>query len=309
MLWSSALWPACRGDAPPNDSVDQEVAYIWPMMLWSIPIMDASGDKPHARLATVGEVGFDLYLREVLPKELELDPAYKRQFDEADGSRVNLAFLRWQKRVFSLRDRVPVEEINWDGKPVPRYPGISYEWPDLYNSPDLQPLVNRISTMCNAYFDRLERNRERRHFRTFIWAEVYRPNDFQQTHVHTGALAAGMFVARYAGDAGREQQLAFEDPRGPSSPFGRKHHAQLAEGELLIWPGWAPHHLTPNKGNGTNVYFSFLVWPPQGAPDFDWEDDVTGDFVHRKLTKVRRQPPVAQTGGARRGAARGVDEL
>lgn len=44
-------------------------------------------------------------MNKTLPLELELDKAFAEEFNSADHSRVNLAFHRWQKRVYAAQNR------------------------------------------------------------------------------------------------------------------------------------------------------------------------------------------------------------
>lgn len=286
---------ALGSPVPAAVAVEKQVAYVWPAAVWSTPLLasGSSGAVP-ARLAELAERGFERYLDEVLPRELEADAAFAEAYRAADGSRANLGFLRWQKRVFASVTHVPVEELDWDGKPVPRVPGISYQWSELYGSHEFEMLKRRVNTMVSSFLNSLTGEKRKHKFRTFAWAEVYRPGDFQRPHTHTGAAVAGMFFARYGTGSIGGQDLVFEDMRGINPPFGRKHEHHPAQGELVLWPSWASHFLSPHPGNSTNVFFSFLIWPPNGAPDFDWEDDVTGDYVYRKTSSIKQKKPVEQ---------------
>jgi len=278
-------------------SVEQTVNYIWPSILWNMPLFgpsDPGGDDVEAkeaelcaRLSDLGEKGYRKYTTMVLPKELQVDSAFAEEFRAADASKTNIGFLRWQKRVFAELSRVRVDELDWDGKPVPSLPGIPYKWKALHKSPEIGALVARLRTIGSAYLTSLRGDSENHQFRTFPWVEVYDPGDAQTTHVHTGAAIAGMFFARYAEGSHGSQKLVFEDTRGMIAPFGRTHEHQPVQGEVVLWPAWLPHYVSPNPGNSTNVFFSFLMWPPGGAPDFDWEDDVTGDWVYTKKSQIK----------------------
>jgi len=279
--------------APAQDSVPQAVEYIWPTALMNFPLASSDSDKGFLdSLASIGESGFKRYLEQILPKELAADPAFKQEYEEADGSRDVRAFMRWQKRVFSIRSRVPVEELNWDGKPVPKYPGVSYDWKELYEDPNFKSLNKKLEAIGHIYMKQLHEQYQKEKNRIFTWVEPYRQGDFMRPHEHTGAMTAGMFFARYHEDEQREgQKLVFQDPRGHFAPFGRRHEHTPIEGEAMLWPSWSAHYLEPQMANRTNIYFGFLIWPPGGAVDLDWEDDATGDIVHRKTTAVRRAPP------------------
>merc|ERR1712190_144258 len=94
------------------------------------------------KLADIGASAFDRYSKEILPVELEADPGFAAEFKDADASRMNLAFSRWQKRIYSGTKKVPLDELSMDGRPIPKYKGlkIPYQWKTLYNSPEYQTL-------------------------------------------------------------------------------------------------------------------------------------------------------------------------
>lgn len=280
---------------------DQDVMYIWPVTVWNLPLKNFGKDKGQgsevsdeelvAHVADLAEKGYERYLHEVLPRELEIDTAFAEEFRVSDGSlevrtgtEVNMGFLRWQKRVFSKRSRSPVEELNWDGKPVPKHPDISYDW-DLYSDRYFNLLLRKVKQTAIKYLGSFGDRHEGK-FRLFPWVEVYRKHDFQRPHVHTGAQCAATFFAR--SDAATGPKLVFEDVRGMNPPFGQRHEMAPVQGELVLHPSWASHYVAPNQGNTTHVFISFLFWPPNGAPDFDWEDDPSGDFIYKRKPKIKQ---------------------
>lgn len=306
----SGIRPALAAAEAEEDGVGQEVQYLWPVSLAVVPL--TTDDYPHKGdlaledpglgrvLAQTGEECYKRYLRDVLPQELEKDPKFAAEFGDADASRVHRAFLRWQKRVFAKVSKAKVEWLDWDGKPVPEIPGVDYTWREFYGSREYRVLRKRIEQSVDAYLTSINGNPHDYHpYRTFIWAEVYRQGDFQRPHTHTGAVAAGTYVAQYARTNAGAQKIAIEDPRGINPPYGKTHNHQPTQGELLIWPAWTGHFVTPHPVNATNVYFSFLAWPPGGSPDFDWEDDSTADYAYKKLTKIRRRQSEGK--GGRKG--------
>merc|ERR1719378_403535 len=112
--------------------------------------------------------------------------------------------------------------------------------------------------------------------RILVIGEVYHTGEYLAPTMHTGALMVGKYFARLAATAeGGRQRLVFEDPRGPTVPFGKFHHHMPYEGEFVGFPAWAPHHLTPAPADvtGTTVILTVLLWPEGGVQDLDWEDD------------------------------------
>lgn len=302
-FWVSAamagLWFEQAGAIHPvadqADMISQEVKYIWPVSTWAVPLASSDGKglleaSLASNLAEIGERAFDKYVKEVLPVELKTDPKFAADFAASDASRMNLGFVRWQKRVYSELRKVPLIELSWDGSPIPHYKEVSYAWKEFYGSPDFKKLRHQIDRLSGLYLNNIGKDGERgrRRFRTFIWAEVYRNADSQRPHVHTGASTAGVFFSRYSSSKEGAQKFSFEDPRGINPPFGKTHNHQPKQGEVLLFPSWASHFITPHRSNSTNVYFNFVCWPPDGAPDLDWEDDATGDYVFRKQLNIKR---------------------
>lgn len=278
-----------------DDSVPQEVQYIWPTIVWQVSLFSPSeaDNEQEAgltkRLAAVAEEGFQRYVRESLPLQLERDPAFREQYEASDVTgRNNEAFLRWQKMSFALRNNVRLEEVNWIGPQPPNLRGMRYDWKELHDSPDFKRLSKNMENQAFKLLKHINPERQRERFRVFVWAEVYRRGDFDMMHVHTGAMAAGIFAAGNSGPEESRQTLVLQDVRGPNPPFGDRHQIALEEGELAAFPAWSPHYFLPHPGNESNVFFCFLMWPHGGAYDFDWEDDNLGDYVYRKTTTVRR---------------------
>jgi len=312
------LFPLGTSGGAPNTAananfVQQEVQNIWHMPVWNIQladhgvlegIEDAQFANELARIATVGYKGF---LKHVLPAELANDTDFAERYYADDTSRLNRAFLRWQKRVYAKTFRKPYNELNWDGSPMPFLPGVKYEWNSFYKSKIYADFIKHVKSLTRSYLSAATGAKDKgqeEDFMVMAWAEVYKTGAYQRPHTHTGAVCAGHFVVRYPeSEGGKTQRLMFQDPRGINPPFGNSHWHDTVEGELVMWPSWAPHMLTP--GNFSTIYISFLVWPEDGASDLDWEDDPLGDATETKASKVTKDAP----GSARKGRAAQKEEL
>mmetsp|Transcript_1091 Transcript_1091/g.2645 ORF Transcript_1091/g.2645 Transcript_1091/m.2645 type:complete len:331 (+) Transcript_1091:154-1146(+) len=296
-VWSCSLSRSVESASGSGDSMTQDVSYIWPAALWQVTLFapEASGDSAGLtkRLSALAEEGYRKYLEEVLPKELEGDTEFRRAYEDSDAStRNNEAFVRYQKMGFSETSKVPLNEVNWIGDEATRLKNVNYVWKELYDSPDFKRLQKNIEGQCYKFLKHITSGRqERQRARMFVWAEVYRPGDFMHPHIHTGAAAAGVFSAGNSEGEGARQRFVLQDVRGNSAPFGHFHEVMPEEGEIIIHPAWMSNFFTPHPGNKTNVYFGFLMWPPGGAFDFDWEDDATGDYVFHKKTSVKKSAP------------------
>lgn len=296
--------PTANAQDGSSPITDQDVQYIWPIVIWNVPlkgIRNAPTKKKNQavpetdaeiieKLAATAEKGYNRYLKEILPRELEIDKKFAAEYAEADASRVNSGFLRWQKRAYHKLTRLPIEELDWDGKPVPQLPGISYDWAEFFSSDEMTMLTHKVKQTAAGYLKSLG-GREKK-FRVFPFVEVYKPRDYQRPHMHTGASCSATFFAKSELPGAK---LLIEDVRGLNAPFGRTHEIEPKQGELVITPAWASHMIMPNAGNATSVYINFLLWPPSGAPDFDWEDDITGDYIYKKRTKIKAKAPPAKS--------------
>jgi len=256
-------------------------------------------------LAEIGLRGFEEYVNHTLPKELELDKPFAEAFDAADHSRVNLAFRRWQKKVFATHHQ-DIFEANFDesaeggslldvgptaeslaGHTVGRmaggdsqasWPKVGYSWPELYDNAAFKRLRARINEIARLYLKRSGHDREDlpRKFRIFIWVEVFQPGDALRPSAHTdGGYVMGRYWVRAQKNS---MKFNFEDPRGINPPFGKTHSLSVAEGTMTLFPSWASHFVTPNMKKTTAVCYVFSVYPENGNT-MDFEDDSTGSLV------------------------------
>jgi len=300
-----------------DDMISQDVQYIWPTTLWSIPLV-GKGDKPTlmekatlAKLAKIGEAMWLKYRDQILPIELKTDPAFAAEYAADDNSRLNFAFMRWQKRVFCDKFRVPTHEVSFDGGEIPKYDTVEYIWKEFYGSPEYKILRKTIERVVNMYLKRMNKmppDGKRHKFRTFIWAEVYGFADAQRPYTRTGAFSAGRVTARFTKLKGYGQKVAFEDARGINPPFGRTHNHELSEGNLMLHPSWSATFVTPHRLNSTNVFFAFAAWPQEGPGGLDWEDDSTGDYTLKKKLNIKRPKSEAKA-NRQKSNRRDDDEL
>jgi hypothetical protein len=86
-------------------------------------------------------------------------------------------------------------------------------------------------------------------------------------HTHARAAVSGVYYARARGLRAGEGDLVLEDPRGALPPFGGRYRHRVREGDLVLFPGWLVHHVTPCcSGSGAErVAVAFNVegqWEP-----------------------------------------------
>jgi len=149
---------------------------------------------------------------------------------------------------------------------------VDYTWPELYENAAFKRLRVRIAELSKLYLKRTGYEDLPSRFRIFIWAEVFRRGDALRPGVRTdGAYLTG----RYFASATRGSlKLNFEDTRGINPPYGKTFSHAPFEGNLVLFPTWASHFITPNMRDDTVVCYSFLVYPPDGS-GISWKDDRT----------------------------------
>jgi hypothetical protein len=79
----------------------------------------------------------------------------------------------------------------------------------------------------------------------FYWSAVHEKAMAHPPHVHPGSLVSGVYYSQICPGAGN---LTFEDPRGPLPPFLEKLTIKPKEGDLILFPGWLSHYVTPTWG-------------------------------------------------------------
>jgi|Transcript_56560 hypothetical protein len=278
LLWCWGVTSAAQAAGGNPESVEGQMRMLWPIHFSSMPLSTpekSSLESPKfgRDLTAIALEGFRRYVESVLPKELEVDKQFAQEFAESDHSRVNLAFLRWQKRVYAERMRVHPGTLTGRGDVTPRNPGIDYTWKEFYEDPIYNRLVHRLNQVSKLYLKRTGRANLPKKFRIFTWVEVYNFGDAQRPWARTdGAYLMGRYFAQARRGA---LKFNFEDPRGINPPFGKTYSHTAFEGNLIVFPTWVSHFITPNMQNSTQVCFGFLAYPPDGN-SLDWEDDETG---------------------------------
>jgi len=264
------------------------VKLAWPIHISKSPMSSseaASLESPAfgKELAELGLKGFEEYQKQVLPRELELDAPFAEEFRTSDHSRVNLAFLRWQKRVYGEQ-----QKETWNGGPVdhlagrielsPRLEEINYTWPELYKNATFRRLRSRINELAKMYLTRsgAEPDVLPKRFKIFAWVEIFKKGDSLRPWARTDG---GFLMGRYWPQKKKNaMKFNFEDPRGINPPFGKTHHHEADEGYVSMFPTWASHFITPNLFKKPVVCFAFIVYPDDGNT-MDFEDDVTASMV------------------------------
>ena len=91
--------------------------------------------------------------------------------------------------------------------------------------------------------------------------------------MHNGVTVSGTYYVAVPEGAGR---LWLEDPRGRLKPFGRDIAHTPRPGELLLWPSWLRHGVTPNM-NTTH---------PRISLSFNYNGGCRGDVCWERTADV-----------------------
>lgn len=77
----------------------------------------------------------------------------------------------------------------------------------------------------------------------FCWATVARDGSFHMSHTHPDHMLSGVYYSRVP-ESGAGS-LVFDDPRGPRWPFDGRYIHVPAPGQLIMFPSWLVHQVTP----------------------------------------------------------------
>jgi uncharacterized protein (TIGR02466 family) len=139
---------------------------------------------------------------------------------------------------------------------------------DLYRYPEFQWLIGRIMAKANEVAPAF--SAKRRFDDGIMWANINRRGDFNAMHTHPDAVLSGVVYLRFER---REQGvIQFFDARegNPTSQWrcfmrledgspllDDVHEVEPREGNLLFFPGWLKHWVTPNLTDTERVSVSF----------------------------------------------------
>jgi oxalate decarboxylase/phosphoglucose isomerase-like protein (cupin superfamily) len=87
----------------------------------------------------------------------------------------------------------------------------------------------------------------------FCWATVASQGNFHMLHTHPENQISGVYYSRIPGGAA---PIIFEDPRGPRWPFDGRYIHKPSPGDLVLFPSWLAHQVTPTQGKEMRVSWS-----------------------------------------------------
>ena len=106
-------------------------------------------------------------------------------------------------------------------------------------------------------------------FQGAAWANVSREGDFNRPHIHPGFVWSGVFyvdIGQRDPKVSEAGNIEFIDPR-PGNHHGAKHVVRPRAGQVLIFPSWLSHYVTPFRGRGERISIAFNVAAKVFRPD------------------------------------------
>lgn len=138
----------------------------------------------------------------------------------------------------------------------------------FYRHPECGWLINQVMTLGNSVVDNI--SREKSFDDGLLWANINRSGDFNAPHTHPEAILSGAVYLKIATeDQGQIQFFDARDgnPTGQWSCFMQiSDRTELTEdlysvtpreGDILFFPGWLRHWVTPNRTDEDRVSMSF----------------------------------------------------
>ena len=124
-------------------------------------------------------------------------------------------------------------------------------WPPLQDSPAVTNLLDAIRKVAVRYLALANPSRAKRkphEIRIRMWAAVHTGCSYHMAHYHSGSSIAGIYYVNTPAESGK---LVLWDPRGltpkHASILGHHIHTPRA-GELIMFPAWLRHEVTPSCG-------------------------------------------------------------
>jgi hypothetical protein len=107
----------------------------------------------------------------------------------------------------------------------------------------------------------------------FMWASIHANGSYHVPHHHNGNVLSGVIYVKTPDKSGA---IVFDDPRGALPPFGKTFRIVPERGDIILFPSWLVHSVSPTISSDPRISISFNV---KG----DWEElsDVNQGFVTR----------------------------
>lgn len=90
-----------------------------------------------------------------------------------------------------------------------------------------------------------------------IWATFHFSGISHLIHTHPNSLVSGVYYVDIPED--NFGLLLLEDPRGPYPPFDNRIKIKPSTGDIIIFPSWLPHQVSPTSNINPRISIAFNV--------------------------------------------------
>jgi hypothetical protein len=270
-----------------------------------VPITsDLGGWEPPSLHETIAEEalrGWEWFRIKIVPNLPEDHELQKLLRTSQQSDALGDAFLRWQQLLFQHAGDVAAALAGpGDGSSAAQAPSIgrsaaNTSWPGMCALPEYSRLRKIVERLSTRYLARSGlQSTASLNYTIFIWATVHEAGMQYGPRTSLGDFNVGLFFAKVSSTPGK---LRISDPRGHSDPFGRSFDHVPRAGELLLFPSWVGHAVTPellrktsiaSKEDGlARVVISFNIRPDSGPmPSHLWANDPTGDVRFSRRSPI-----------------------
>ena len=135
--------------------------------------------------------------------------------------------------------------------------------PTIHELPELEDFIKCLKDAVAFVFKKLDVSKEQYLFMIdTVWYNICPKGGYNETHVHPGAFLSGTY---YLTKPEKSGNINFHDPRKGSVSAREPQHIARGSiqemntkpGDILIFPGWLEHSVTPNMGDEDRISISF----------------------------------------------------
>ncbi|KAF4671974.1 hypothetical protein FOL47_001061 [Perkinsus chesapeaki] len=246
---------------------------LWPTLLETVNLSEVIGSKFAPAIAEASEETYRIFLEE---RRHRLEGEKTTENNTVNSGIVNDDFYHWQMAL-----------------PVDKRP--------LEKTPEFAQLVATIDRLVKRYLEHAGGNREeisRKRLSMSYWTAVHFANEYHSPHTHTGQDCVAVFYAKVAEGPGNGK-LVLMDPRGQVPPFGRTVSIDVYPGQLVIFPSWLNHMVSPTTGSSDagsqrRVMIAFNV------QDSRYPGDIPSTLWHKDVPSSLQVPWMVEEGSSRR---------
>jgi len=286
---------------------NSDVHVLWSTHIEVVPVTsDVGGWEPPSLHKTITEEalrGWDWFRKKIVPNLPENHELQKLLRIPQQPATLSDAFLHWQKLLFQHDGDVAAALTgSGDGRSAAQKPSTARSatntsWPGMCALPEYNRLRKIVERLSARYLARSGLHSQAAHslnYTVFNWATVHEAGMQYGPRTSLGDLNVGLFFAQVSPSPGK---LRISDPRGHSDPFGKFFDHVPQTGELLLFPSWVSHAVTPEllKQTGiaskeerpARVVISFNIGPDSGPmPSHLWANDPTADVRFSRRSPI-----------------------